>query len=85
MLVPCLAALAQTPILGAFRIWRTQCDVARFLDLPREDPDTDIEDRAVDSRRYLVMSRTREQQAEIDNARSPWLVANAFKLNELRD
>ena len=51
-----------------------------------EDLDTDLEDHAVDSCRYLVMSRpyrTREQQAEIDNARSPWLVANAFRFNEL--
>ena len=49
---------------------------------------TPIEDHCCDSARYLVLSRpyrTREQQAEIDNARSPWLVANAFGLNELRD
>jgi hypothetical protein len=53
-----------------------------------EDLDTDLEDHAVDSCRYLVMSRpyrTRDQQAEIDNARSPWLVANAFRLHELMD
>ncbi len=53
-----------------------------------EDLDTDLEDHAVDCCRYLVLSRpyhSREQQAEIDNAKSPWLVANAFRLNELRD
>lgn len=51
-----------------------------------EDLDTDLEDHAVDSRCYLVMSRpycSGEQQAEIDNARPPWLVGNAFRLNQL--
>ena len=79
------------PMLFVFSTCR---ELIRTLPMMLHDPthpeglDTDLEDHAVDSCRYLVMSRpyrAREQQAEIDDARSPWLVANAFRLNELLD
>ncbi len=51
-----------------------------------EDVDTDGEDHAADSARYAAMSRPFLARALPDpNARSPWLVANAFRLHELRD
>jgi len=50
-----------------------------------EDLDTDGEDHAVDEARYACLSRpyTATTVRAID--RNPYLVSNAFKLNELRD
>jgi len=49
-----------------------------------EDIDTDTEDHAMDECRYACMSRPfRSTVAEIED-RNPLLVANAFKLHELR-
>jgi hypothetical protein len=51
-----------------------------------EDVDTDSEDHAGDSVRYAAMSRPFLARAADDpNSKSPWLVANAFRLHELRD
>jgi hypothetical protein len=51
-----------------------------------EDLDTDLEDHAVDQTRYACMARPyRSRVAEEVNSKSIWLVANAFRLNELRD
>src|SRR5262245_21144737 len=51
-----------------------------------EDLDTDLEDHAVDQTRYACMARPyRSRVADEVNSKSPWLVANAFRLNELRD
>ncbi|MEQ1955843.1 hypothetical protein [Mesorhizobium sp. CN2-181] len=51
-----------------------------------EDVDTDGEDHAADSARYATMSRPYLARKQVDpNSRSPWLVANAFRLHELRD
>lgn len=51
-----------------------------------EDLDTDGEDHAADSARYAAMSRPYPARVPDDpNSRSPWLVANAFKLHELGD
>lgn len=51
-----------------------------------EDLDTDLEDHAVDQTRYACMARPyRSMFDEEVNSKSPWLVANAFRLNELRE
>jgi hypothetical protein len=50
-----------------------------------EDLDTDGEDHAADSARYAAMSRPYIARTPDPNERSPWLVANAFRLNELGD
>lgn len=49
-----------------------------------EDLDTDGEDHAVDDVRYACLSRPYLQSKERTIDRNPYLVANAFKLNELR-
>ncbi len=49
-----------------------------------EDLDTDLEDHAVDETRYACMSRPFLARNETVGDRNPWLVANAFGLNELR-
>ncbi len=50
-----------------------------------EDVDTDGEDHAADSVRYATMSRPYLARAAQDpNSKSPWLVANAFRLHELK-
>jgi len=50
-----------------------------------EDLDTEGEDHAADSARYAVMSRPYVARTPDPNERSPWLVANAFRLHELGD
>jgi Terminase large subunit, T4likevirus-type, N-terminal len=50
-----------------------------------EDLDTDGEDHAVDEVRYACLSRPFRARTERAIDRNPYLVANAFKLNELRD
>jgi hypothetical protein len=51
-----------------------------------EDLDSDLEDHAADQTRYACMARPyRARDAETLNIRNPWLVANAFRLHELRD
>ena len=51
-----------------------------------EDLDTDLEDHAVDQTRYACMARPyRARVTEAPDSKSPWLVANAFRLQELRD
>ena len=51
-----------------------------------EDLDTDLEDHLVDALRYLVMSRAyRQREPDPAISRSVYLVANAFKLHELKD
>ena len=50
-----------------------------------EDLDTDGEDHAVDEVRYACLSRPFRARREPSRDRNPWLVANAFKLHELRD
>jgi hypothetical protein len=49
-----------------------------------EDLDTDGEDHAVDAARYACMSRPYLRSLEATRDKNPYLVANAFKLNELR-
>jgi Terminase large subunit, T4likevirus-type, N-terminal len=48
-----------------------------------EDMDTDLEDHAVDELRYACMSRPHIARIEKGENRNPWLISNAFKLNEL--
>jgi len=48
-----------------------------------EDLDTDLEDHAVDEVRYACMSRPYLARKESYGDRNPFLVANAFKLDEL--
>jgi hypothetical protein len=48
-----------------------------------EDLDSDGEDHAVDETRYACMSRPYLARNETFGDKNPWLVANAFKLNEL--
>jgi hypothetical protein len=51
-----------------------------------EDLDTDLEDHAVDQTRYACMARPYRANISDDlHSKSPWLVANAFRLHELRD
>jgi hypothetical protein len=51
-----------------------------------EDVDTDGDDHCADSARYAAMSRPYLARPSSDPMlKSPWLVANAFKLHELRD
>lgn len=51
-----------------------------------EDLDTDLEDHAVNQVRYACMSRPyRAHEPDPAISRSPWLVANALRLNELRN
>lgn len=50
-----------------------------------EDLDTDGEDHAVDEVRYACLSRPFVASMTRAIDRNPYLVANAFKLNELRD
>ena len=49
-----------------------------------EDLDTDAEDHAVDDVRYACLSRPYRATAAQAQDRNPYLIANAFKLNELR-
>lgn len=50
-----------------------------------EDVDTHGEDHAADSTRYAAMSRPYLARHPVDpHSKSPWLVANAFRLRELR-
>ena len=65
-------------------------DVIRTLPIMQHDPnfpedlDTDLEDHAVDQVRYACMSRPyRAHELDPEISRSPWLVANAFRLSEL--
>lgn len=48
-----------------------------------EDLDTDAEDHAVDDARYACLSRPYRASTATAEERNPYLVANAFKLNEL--
>jgi hypothetical protein len=50
-----------------------------------EDLDTDGEDHAVDDIRYACLSRPFTARSTVIRDRNPYLVANAFKLHELRD
>ena len=56
-------------------VFSTCRELIRTLPMMLHDP-THPED--LDTDPY----RTREQQAEFDNARSPWLVAKAFRFND---
>ena len=65
-------------------------DVIRTFPIMQHDPnfpedlDTDLEDHAVDQVRYACMSRPhRAHELDPEISRSPWLVANAFRLSEL--
>ena len=50
-----------------------------------EDMDSDGEDHAVDDLRYACLSRPFLQRpSELPRSKNPYLVANAFKLHELR-
>jgi hypothetical protein len=49
-----------------------------------EDLDTDGEDHAVDDVRYACLSRPFVQRVDHREDRNPYLIANAFKLHELR-
>ncbi|MER8619178.1 terminase family protein [Mesorhizobium sp. M1409] len=49
-----------------------------------EDVDTDGEDHAVDDLRYACLSRPYIQRMGREEDRNPYLIANAFKLHELR-
>jgi len=49
-----------------------------------EDVDTDTEDHAADDCRYACMSRPFRSSVQEIEDRNPLLVANAFKLHELR-
>jgi hypothetical protein len=49
-----------------------------------EDLDTDGEDHAVDEVRYACLSRPYRASIHTRQDRNPYLIANAFKLNELR-
>lgn len=49
-----------------------------------EDLDTDAEDHAVDDTRYACLSRPFRATALTREDRNPYLIANAFKLHELR-
>jgi hypothetical protein len=49
-----------------------------------EDLDTDAEDHAVDDVRYACLSRPYRASVFTREDKNPYLVANAFKLNELR-
>jgi hypothetical protein len=65
--------------------------IIRTLPMLQHDPNNiddvdDGEDHAADSARYAAMSRPYLARAQNDpNSKSIWLVANAFKLHELRD
>jgi hypothetical protein len=48
-----------------------------------EDLDTDAEDHAVDDARYACLSRPYRATTATREERNPYLIANAFKLNEL--
>jgi hypothetical protein len=50
-----------------------------------EDLDTDGEDHAVDETRYACLSRPYLASTVTVASKNPFLVANAFKLNDLRD
>ena len=49
-----------------------------------EDLDTDGEDHAVDDLRYACLSRPFLSRSGPAIDRNPYLIANAFKLHELR-
>ena len=49
-----------------------------------EDVDTDGEDHAVDETRYACLSRPFLARTETVESRNPYLIANCFKLKELR-
>lgn len=49
-----------------------------------EDVDTDGEDHAPDETRYACLSRPFLQRRETQEDRNPYLIANAFKLHQLR-
>lgn len=75
------------PMLYVFENCR---DLIRTLPLMQHDPnrpedvDTDSEDHAVDDTRYACLSRPfLRRRSQIDD-RNPYLVANAFKLHQLR-
>ncbi|HEX5261944.1 MAG TPA: terminase family protein, partial [Phenylobacterium sp.] len=51
----------------------------------QEDVDTDGDDHAPDAARYACMSRPYTQRHEHIRDKDPWLIANVFKLHELRD
>jgi hypothetical protein len=65
-------------------------DAIRTLPMMQHDPnrpedlDTDGEDHAVDDIRYACLSRPFTQREVKREDRNPFLVANAFKLHELR-
>jgi hypothetical protein len=48
-----------------------------------EDLDTEMEDHAVDETRYACMSRPYLARSTEIQDKNPWLIANAFRLNEL--
>jgi hypothetical protein len=50
-----------------------------------EDLDTDMEDHVADELRYACMSRPFTARVARAIDKNPYLVANAFKLHELRD
>lgn len=76
------------PMLFMFETCR---DLIRTLPLMQhddhrpEDLDTDGEDHAVDETRYACLSRPYFASQHRREDRNPYLVANAFKLHELRD
>lgn len=76
------------PMLFMFESCR---DLIRTLPLMQhdenkpEDVDTDGEDHAVDEARYACMSRPFAARMQRSIDRNPYLIANCFKLNELRD
>jgi hypothetical protein len=51
----------------------------------QEDLDTDGEDHAVDETRYACLSRPYLASTHTAQSKNPYLVSNAFKLDELRD
>lgn len=65
-------------------------DLIRTLPMMQHDPnrpedlDTDGEDHAVDDTRYACLSRPYMAQTTRAESKNPYLVANAFKLHELR-
>jgi hypothetical protein len=72
-------------------VFDTCRDLIRTLPMAQHDPnrpedmDTDGEDHALDDMRYACLSRPfTARPGELPRSKNPFLVANAFKLHELR-